>query len=202
MSTTSRQPKSKARPSLTPSDANVADDHASRADGGTVPIGAAIGRLAHVVIGELLAAGDRKPSLRATLAAVNGVDFQSLPSVHPHAVRQQLVASAAIYFRFFAPSEDWKLYAREHRSGNCRFDLVFRAVNGEVIVDELKSGRLETQLERRQMQEQVVREVAAGSVEWGAAFRGVRVLSLGSPRMSCFYDAAGNVMDLEWGARA
>lgn len=173
-----------------------------RSENETQPIGVSVGRLAHVLIGHLLTDGDRAPSLRSMMSAVNTLELDAIPSVHPYALKQQLLASAALYFRLFVPGPEWALIAREYRSGNCRFDLVFRHTAGDVVVDEVKSGRLETALERQTVEEQATRELAAAVAEWADDFKGVRVLSLGSPRMSRFYAASGEVSDLQWGARS
>jgi len=113
-------------------------------------------------------------------------------------VAQQLIVTAAIYFRLFAPQESWRLAGRELACQGCRFDLVFQSQDAEVFTEEIKTGRLDYRLERQSLDEQVARELAAGKKEWDERFLGVRTVVLGAPRKSLFFDPKGHTSPVRW----
>jgi hypothetical protein len=164
----------------------------------TEPVGAIIGRFAHVLIGDLLDAGVRDPSSRALMQASQALDLASIPTMRPYAVAQQLAATAALYLRVFALRDPWRLVGREHTAGGCRFDLVFRNDAGDVLVDEIKTGRFEQALELRALETQLARHLTAGAAEWGAKFQGVRTILLGAPRRSAIHHPDGTSTPVRW----
>lgn len=164
----------------------------------TEPLGLAVGRMAHIVIGSVIESGIENPSARALLKAVNALDLDAVPTMHPYAIAQQLVVSAALYLRLFKPSDDWRLIAREYQAGKRRFDLVYENPAGEIFVDEIKSGRLDDRLEKQQLKAQVAEELKAGQAEWGERFLGVRTVILGAPRRSAMHRVGGEVERLQW----
>jgi hypothetical protein len=170
----------------------------TRSPTATEPIGATLGRLAHVVIGDLLEAGLRDPSSRSLMQAVNKQDLESVHSVHPYAVGQQLVAIAAIYLRLFALDSSWQLVGRERTAGKQRFDLVFQNQAGDVLIDEIKTGRFEQRMEVKTLRTQIARQLEAGNREWGEAFQGIRAVILGAPRRSEFHKPDGTSTPIGW----
>lgn len=164
----------------------------------TEPFGIAVGRMAHVVIGDVLASGTRDPAARELLKAVNRLDLDAVPTMHPYAIAQQLAVSAAVYLRVFKPGDEWRLIAREHQAGKCRFDLVFENAASEIFADEIKSGRLGDALEKKSLNAQLARQLEAGTEEWGSRFIGVRTVILGAPRRSAMYRVTGDIEPLQW----
>jgi len=103
------------------------------------------------------------------------------PQGSRHSLKQRLITSVATYFRFFLPEESWSVAGCELRCGACRFDVVWNAPTGEIMVDEIKASRLQTRPERLAVEEQLERELAAGFGEWGSRFAGIRLIWLGAP---------------------
>lgn len=177
------------------------DDHedpAMAADS-TERITLALGRLAHIVIAERLAAGDRTPDSRALTRAAQVHSKDGPRSVHPHALVQQLAVSAAVYFRLFLLDEQWRFVASEMSAGNCRFDLVF--TDGRSFrVDELKTRRASHERESEPLSQQLARQCAAGEERWGKRFFGVRGVVLGAPRASRLLRPGSQESELQWQA--
>ena len=79
-----------------------------------------------------------------------------------------------------------------------RFDLVFEGTDDRVLVDELKTGRIQTVEERRAAEEQLRRHIAAGVEAYGRRFAGVRQLWLGAPARSMWAKPDGSSETLTW----
>jgi len=158
-----------------------------------------VGVLAHGLIAEMLADGERAPS--ATRISASAARLPGLVEVGSYrmAVQQRVVTAAAVYFRLFMPTVEWTLEGAELRGPSARFDLVWRSAGG-VIVDEIKSGRSATRRELSAVREQAARETHAGTAVFGPRFLGVRVVCLGAPRTSFFSDRDGQCTPLVWGS--
>lgn len=162
--------------------------------------GRRIGQLAHVIIGELLSAGLRRPSPREIWSVVAGHSvFERCR--YRQAARQQLIAAASVYFRLFEPGDDWSVEQLELLSDRTRFDVVWRS-GDSWRVDEIKSGRVGTVLERNQLDDQLKRQLAAGVQRWEESFSGVRVVILGAPSSSFVATPDGERVPVSWGSGA
>jgi hypothetical protein len=160
------------------------------------------GRRAHLAIGHLLAAGNRVPSSLQVIALARDVVCEpGLAVVHRQAAIQRLATATASYFRLFALDETWAYLGSEIAAEECRFDFVFESGDGSIVADELKSGRAADRGARRLFDEQVARQLEAGTATWGDRFRGVRVLILAAPRASFLAQPDGKREPLEWAGR-
>ena len=157
-----------------------------------------VGELAHALIAGLLADGERAPEAARISAAAARLPGLADVGSYRLAVRQRVLTSAAVYFRLFAPPAEWVFEGSELRGPRAQFDLVWRSAEG-VIVDELKTGRSATRREIAAVREQAARETLAGSMVFGEAFLGVRLVSLGAPRTSFFTHRDGRCVPLTWG---
>lgn len=161
------------------------------------PTEAVIGRFAHQVIADLLAAGHTTPDPKTITKAVMAQPLETIESARPHAAAQQLCVSAALYFRLFATDPDWHYAGHEVPAGGVRFDLVFK--NGSrVRTDQIKTGRMEMRLEVDSLEEQVARELRAGKKKWGTSYVGLRAVVLGAPRKSFLLDRDGARTAVSW----
>ena len=146
--------------------------------------GRQMGTAAHRLIAELLEVGVREPTPLFILEHVaRHPVLQGRAVLYRQAAKQTLASALAVYFRYFAPAERWRLLGSEVAVGSCRFDLLFD-VGGVIVADELKSGRLDGADAWQALERQLERELCGGRERWGDAFGGVRVLVLGAPRRS------------------
>jgi hypothetical protein len=122
--------------------------------------GRELGTVAHVAIGELLAAGVRRPTADEIMKLVGRHRLLQTVTLYRQAAKQKLVGAVAVYFRFFALDEEWRFVGAEVPVRGGRFDLVFEGTDDRVLVDELKTGRIQTVEERRAAEEQLRRRVA------------------------------------------
>jgi len=161
---------------------------------------AAIGRLAHQVLAELLAEPPADLSPREVIELVGGH-----PAVRSHTgrlggARQLIAVMLSIYLDLFDRRPQWELLGSEVQAPGCQFDLVWR--RGEAIeADELKTGRLARPAEVQHLDEQLGRQLRGGVKKFGDQFAGVRVISFGAPRLAFLARPSGEriALDLEIG---
>jgi hypothetical protein len=160
------------------------------------------GRRVHQAIGRLLDAGVRAPASIDVIALARDIVCEpGLAVVRRQAAIQRLATTTASYFRFFALDETWTYLGSELTAKDCRFDFVFEGADGTIVVDELKSGGAADRGARRLFDEQIDRQVDAGTAKWCERFLGVRVLLLAAPRASFLARPDGERETLEWGGR-
>jgi hypothetical protein len=160
--------------------------------------GRELGTVAHVAIGELLAAGVRRPTADEIMKLVGRHRLLRTVTQYRQAAKQKLVGAVAVYFRLFALAEEWRFVGAELPVRGSRFDLVFEGTDDRVLVDELKTGRIQTVEERRAAEEQLRRHIGAGVEEYGGRFAGVRQLWLGAPARSVWAKPDGSSEALTW----
>jgi len=160
--------------------------------------GRELGTVAHVAIGELLAAGVHRPTAEEIMKLVGRHRLLQTVTMYRQAAKQKLVGAVAVYFRFFALDEEWRFVGAEVPVRGSRFDLVFEGTDDRVLVDELKTGRIQTVEERSAAEEQLRRHVAAGAAEYCRCFAGVRQLWLGAPTRSVWAKPDGSSETLTW----
>jgi hypothetical protein len=102
------------------------------------------------------------------------------------------MTSAATYVRRFLPPPTCRLIGTEMPVEGGRVDLVWGTGADGIIYDEVKlaSGAGSHMVDGAALQ-QVLRYATAGRARHGDAFLGVRLLLLGAPRSSLFFDPAG-----------
>lgn len=159
--------------------------------------GRRIGVLAHQIVAELVAAGHRRPTPRQVMAAVAEHEITRNVAVYRQAAHQQLGTACSLYFRLFMPDEEWRFAGCEVSAPRTRFDLVWEDSEGRVLVDELKFGRLAAS-ERRVFEDQLQRQLTAGSVVYADKFAGVRALLFSAPRQSFWAQPDGGHLPLQW----
>lgn len=164
----------------------------SHPQGGALPMkptvadlakGERLGVSVHALVGECLQDGLRHPTpvellTRAGRYALT-VDSRN---VHRQAAKQALLTTAAVYFRWFTPPDEWGFLGTEITARGCRFDLVWQTA-GQVVVDEIKSGAMGVP-GRGGFEPQVARLIQGGATKYGDAFVGVRVIILAAPALS------------------
>lgn len=157
----------------------------------------AIGQCIHAVVGELLAEGVWTPSPEKLLSAVavNPLLRESV-AAYRQAAKQRVLSAASLYFRLFLPAAEWRHDGSELRAGARRLDLIWRHPAGEVMADEVKSGRAVSLDARRALESQVAAQVAVGVERFGAEFVGVRAVLLAAPRRSYLLRADGTSENL------
>lgn len=156
-----------------------------------------IGTLSHQVITDLAHEGARQPTPKQVLCAVGAHQAVRANTGRSGGVRQQVVCDVSIYFRLFGPAPDWRLTLPTVRWKNAIPDLVWEHADGQVLIDEIKTGRLD-RLALRDTIEQARRLLAAGSREFGEQLLAVRVCSLAAPSESFFLLPDGNTPNVEW----
>jgi len=145
--------------------------------------GERLGVSVHALVGECLHDGLRHPSPveLLTRAGRHALTVDSR-NVHRQAAKQALLTTAAVYFRWFTPPDEWEFLGTEVKAGGCRFDLVWQTA-GQVVVDEIKSGAMAVP-GRGGFEPQVARLIKGGATKYGDAFVGVRVIILAAPALS------------------
>ncbi|GAA1243223.1 hypothetical protein FB474_2380 [Oryzihumus leptocrescens] len=147
---------------------------------------ALVGFLTHHVIATVLhrRLGCPAATIEVTVAEVLA-DAQRLlqpPTVEARAHRQVLCAAVLTYFRGLLPPPSWSVLAAEPLVGRARPDVLWRAPSGQILIDEIKTGRLGTTLAGTT--EQALRYLDAGTAAYGPALLGVRVLATAEPATS------------------
>jgi hypothetical protein len=146
----------------------------------------------------LARAGVRRPTAEEIMKLVGRHRLLQTVIQYRQAAKQKLVGAVAVYFRLFALDEEWHFVGAEVPVRGSRVDLVFEGKDDRVLVDELKTGRIQTVEEKRAAEEQLRRHVAAGAAEYGARFAGVRQLWLGAPARSMWAKPDGSSETLTW----
>lgn len=136
-----------------------------------------IGRLVHLVIGLLLEAGYRAPDPETVLRYADSLVADEAP-VYRLSLRSRLVSDALAYFDRFAPPPDWTFAGREVDAPPVALDLLWRAPDGNLWADELKTGRSFGDPRAAAVRAQVGRQLLAGHDGFGDDFGGVRVCLL------------------------
>ena len=144
--------------------------------------GRTIGIAIHRLIARLSEAGVRTPTPIELIEAVRCEDLPNQVRFAPNA-RQRLLTGAAIYFRLYA-EDQWSLIGSEVKAGRSRLDLLWRRPDGQLVADELKSGRVGIEIEHPELDAQVSRQLKDGRSEFGEEFAGTRVLFFHWPRLS------------------
>lgn len=158
---------------------------------------AAIGQCIHAVVGELLAKGVRTPRPEELLSTVAGNELlQESVAAYRQAAKQRVLSGVSLYFRLFLPASQWRYGGSELQAGPRRLDLIWRHGSGEIMADELKSGRAVGFDSRRSLEAQVAAQVAVGVERFGAEFVGVRAILLAAPRRSYLLRADGTSENL------
>jgi hypothetical protein len=154
------------------------------------PLACDYGAIVHGVIGELLAAGDLRPTPERIVEIVGRNRSILRVSHYRMAAVQQAWAGAAIYFHYFLPDPSWSFAGAEVVDGRARFDLVWR--NGPLrLIDELKLGRVTSVTDKRSLDAQIARYREAGRDRWSEHFSGLRVILLGAPARSFVVERDG-----------
>lgn len=155
--------------------------------------GIEMGKVAHRVIGRLLAAGVREPSPEEMLSFAAHEPLLHERHVYRLAARQRLIAATAIYWRHFLPaSPPWRFVDYAVPLDASDLDLVFEHADGGVRSDELQTGGAPALAEREELDQQLQRQLAGGRQKYGERYRGVRVLFLGAPRRSFVVSVDGS----------
>jgi hypothetical protein len=164
----------------------------STSDERTDPSGAKLGVLIHSIVQELLVSGVRMldPATFFSFIAQHPLVLK-VPQSQRQSLKQRLTTAVASYFRFFVPLDGWRLVGVEVRAPGCVFDVVWETDNGEIVVDEIKAGRLQTRPEREAVESQIARELAGGTRKWDERFCGIRLLWLGAPLHSVLVQPNG-----------
>jgi hypothetical protein len=143
------------------------------------------GERVHLTVARLLERGIRQPTPIEVIAlARDSVAEPGMPVTYRQAAIQRLATATASYFRLFSLDKTWSYLGSEIKAARCRYDLVFESVNGEIVVDELKEGRVADRVDLKLADVQVARQLAAGAAKWGKDFVGIRAIFLGAPRSS------------------
>ena len=105
------------------------------------------------------------------------------------------VQAAGLAYRYLnrlALSAPFQLLGVEYETGNGPVDVAWvHGENGRVVFDELKTSRVATQKMPKHWTAQVRRYAAAGQVQHGDAFVGVRLLPLDRWHLARFFPATG-----------
>lgn len=158
-----------------------------------------LGRMAHHVIADLAAGPERDPGLEEILSAISAQPaVRSARGPLRQSARMWLCGVSATYFRMFAPSPAWRLFATELPLPGCRLDLAWTDDAGRTWADELKTGKAPQLTLGAGLDAQVDRQLRAGDAEFGDAFLGVRVLMLAAPSMSFVRTHAAIIPALDW----
>jgi hypothetical protein len=154
--------------------------------------GRRLGEGVHRTAAAVLDGGNRTPTVSDILEAVARDPALVQPNlVYRLAARQVLASATAIYFRLVLPATDWQFLGSEMVIPGGSLDLVFESVAGEVLADEIKSGRTPDLVDKPALDKQIERELAGGLERFGVLFVGVRVLFLGAPSKSFIARADG-----------
>lgn len=165
---------------------------ARRRQGGPVDP-SALGQAAHDVIAALAADGVRTAEYERVSVAVRNHAATSGATSRQQAAHQWLASTASLYFRLFALPAGWDLAGVEVRAPHCRFDLLWRnRFGGDVLADELKTGKAGDLVGGAALEHQLERERRDGVELYGERFLGVRLLVLGAPRRSLFLARDGS----------
>ena len=130
--------------------------------------GRRVGQYVHCVIADLVQAGERSPSPEVILCAVGRHRLTGRSVQYRQAALRQLLAATSLYFGLFGPREDWALIGTEVPALRTRFDLVWGTSTG-VLADEIKIGRLGTIADREALDQQLERQLAAGTARYDDA---------------------------------
>jgi hypothetical protein len=154
--------------------------------------GRQVGQAAHLLIASLVQKGLRRPSPEDLFAAVASSDLVAARvSSYRQAAKQRLLGAASLYFRFFALGEGWSFAGAEVSIDGGRLDLVWEGTGG-VLSDEIKTGWPRDLAERRELEDQIGRQLAGARRKFGPSFAGIRVLILGRPGASFLLKADGS----------
>ncbi len=156
----------------------------------------AVGTAVHAVVATLLEDGLVRPTLPELYGAVGRHigDRRFLSS--RSSLHDAVLAQAATYFRFFAPTSPWLLVGTELALGDARADVVWRPKPATYLVDELKSTAPTSLTPRDALTGQLARQLAGGRGHFGDAFAGIRLLALSAPRRSLFVSPTGALSPL------
>jgi hypothetical protein len=146
-----------------------------------------LGTAAHEVIAGLASTGVKGPDFERVTTAVRAHPANQLPGIQRQAARQWLTSTAMLYFRLFALPPAWELLGVEVQGPHCCFDMVWQdASTGQVLVDELKTGKAGDLVGGHELDQQLDRELRGGNELYQHAFVGIRLLILATPRRSLF----------------
>lgn len=153
--------------------------------------GRQVGLAVHLVIAELMREGRRQPTLQELLiVAAGSALMRKRVGSYRQAARQRLLTATSVYLRYFVPGPEWRFVGSEVAVPGARLDLVFEAVDGRVMADEIKTGRLSA-TEQAGFEEQIQRQLRGGGELYGTDFAGVRGLLLWAPSRSFIAHADG-----------
>lgn len=149
---------------------------------------AEIGRHAHQVIALLaqrhttISPQDIHESVTAALHAYRPIEAR--------AHRQNMTSGVFCFFRFLLPPTEWRFVGAEVALGPGRIDLLWRDVQGRMLLDEVKTGSSrQLLLSRTHRQVQTYLDCAIDT--WGDRLTGLRLLSTSDPGRSLFFHADG-----------
>lgn len=160
--------------------------------------GRQIGQAAHLVLGELLEAGQLAPSQEDLFAAVAASELVTKRvATYRQVAKQRLLTAISLYYRHFLPDGRWRFFARELAVEGGRLDLVWRSAGRRILADELKTGWPRDPEERGNLESQLERQLAGAGKRFGSSFAGIRILLLGAPARSFLLRPDGERIDLE-----
>lgn len=103
-----------------------------------------------------------------------------LAPVHRLMVTQRVGQGLAVWLDGYDPRPDWRPLGIQAAAGKLRIDLLWINASGNVRADHLKSGALNARARA-----EAARIHDAGHATFGAAWRGVRLISLQPSSMRC-----------------
>jgi hypothetical protein len=142
-----------------------------------------VGAACHRIIANL-AQRSHNPSLEQIKQEVRR-HLRHLAENEGRAHRQNLTGLTDTYFRELAPGQQWRFHGSEVHLGNGRVDLLWKAADGRLMVDELKTGHW-TFFGTREHHEQARRYLHDTRDLFGPHVVGLRLLCLTRPRNSLY----------------
>lgn len=122
---------------------------------------------------------------------VRGRQFGRLDKARLH------VSSVAMqYINLYLPEAEVDFLGAERTLGAGRADLLWRRSDGAIWADEIKTWRHVSTEPEEQAARQIALYLSGGVMQFGEAFMGVRVLTLGNRSRSVFVDVEGHASPL------
>lgn len=156
------------------------------------------GTIKHTIIGQLLAEGIVAPSFEQILGLAN--QFEPLRAeavIYRQAARLHVCTGVGRYFRLFLPPASWTFEGYEVEIGDVVVDQLWTDADGRAVIDELKTGKVES-AGRDEHARQLVRQLKSAKRELGDRFRAVRVCMFVEPTKSFFAFPDGTREGLRW----
>lgn len=153
-----------------------------------------MGAAAHRVIASLAAATTAPNYVQIKDAVARALPHLGENEARAH--RQNLIGQAVTYFQRLTPGTGWSFHGSEVHLGVGRVDLLWRADDGRLLVDEIKTGHraffgIATHLSQGRHYLRECRRL------YGPRVNGLRLLCISSPRHSLYLaDPTGDYVPL------